>query len=134
MPIMTVIEWTQLIGLGGLVGAVGQGARAFVGLKKTHDAASGANVSLGEMVEGSKLIFSFGMGFVAGALSAIMLIDNIRAVPPEQIFALIAAGYSGADIIEGLISRVPGTRDAAPGQEAIGVPRTTTPAADDSVG
>ncbi len=132
MAIMTIFEWTQLIALGGLAGAVGQGARAIIGLKKAHDAASSANARLGQMIEASKLFVSLGIGFVAGALSAIFLIQDIRLVPSQQIFALIAAGYAGGDLIEGLISRVPGTTDAAPGQEAIGVPSTAT--ADNSVG
>jgi hypothetical protein len=129
------VEWVQLLGLGGLAGALGQGARTIVGLKKLSDAASAANVETSELIVASKIFVSLAIGFVAGALAAIGLVDNLKDIPGEQIFALVAAGYGGTDIIEGLISRVPGTSQAAPGQEAVGVPgNAATTSSDDAVG
>jgi len=128
------VQWMQLLGLGGLAGALGQGARTIVGLKKTNDAAGAANVSTREMIDGSRMIVSLAIGFIAGALAAIGIVDDLSVIPAEQIFALTAAGYAGADFIEGLISRVSGTTDAAPGQEAVGVPATAANGGDDAVG
>lgn len=130
-------QWMQILGLGGLAGAIGQGARAIIGLKKTNDAASAPNVSTRPVIEGSRMIVSLAIGFVAGALAGIGLIDNLDVIPTEKIFALTAAGYAGGDFIEGLISRVSGTQDVAPGQEALGVPAPAANAAnasDDAVG
>lgn len=127
-------QWMQVLGLGGVAGAIGQGARTIVGLKKTNDAASAANVSTREMIDGSRMIVSLAIGFVAGALAAIGIVDNLDVIPAEKIFALTAAGYAGGDFIEGLISRVSGTQDAAPGQEAVGVPANVANGGDDAVG
>jgi len=135
--VLNAVQWMQLLGLGGFAGALGQGARAIIGLKKANDAASSADVSTRDMIQASRLLLSIAIGFIAGALAAIAIIDDLSQVTAEQIFALTAAGYAGADFIEGLISRVSGTRDAAPGQEAVGVPAaaaTTAATADDAVG
>jgi hypothetical protein len=107
---LSTLDWLQIIGLGGLLGAVGQGARTVVGLKKLHDEASEANASVGDMISASRLLVSLALGFIAGALAAITIVDNaIGANGPrlsgQQIAGLIAAGYAGADFIEGFMAR-----------------------------
>lgn len=132
---MDAVQWLQLLGLGGLAGALGQGARTIVGLKKTNDAASAANRNTSDLIVVNRLVISLAIGFIAGALAAIGIINDLGNVTSQQIFALTAAGYAGADFIEGLISRVQGTTEAAPGQEAVGVgPGPAAPASDDAVG
>jgi hypothetical protein len=132
---MDAVHWLQLLGLGGLAGAVGQGARTVVGFKKLYDAASSAHVSLSELVAGHRIFVSLAIGFIAGALAAIGIIDNLDSITPQQIFALIAAGYAGGDAVEGLISRATGSADAAAGQEVVGTAGATPgPGSDDALG
>ena len=114
-------DWLQLLGLGGLVGALGQGIRTLVGLKKINDAASGTSGKTSDMIDGGRLIVSLAVGFVAGALAAIGIVNDLTKVTSQQIFALAAAGYAGADFIEGFVRRVGGTSAAPPGQEVIGI-------------
>jgi hypothetical protein len=133
---LSAVEWLQLLGLGGLAGALGQGARTIVGLKKLGDAASSANVSTASLIAVSRIVTSLAIGFVAGALAAVGILDSPASVSTEQIFGMVAAGYAGADFIEGIISRVEGTRDAGAGQEAVGVGTApaSTSSSDDAVG
>jgi hypothetical protein len=114
-------EWINLFGLGGLAGALGQGARTVVGFKKLSDAASAANVPTAELVTAGRIFISLAIGFIAGALAAIWILDGSGRIVPEKIFALVAAGYAGADIIEGLITKVKPATGAPAGTEAIGV-------------
>jgi hypothetical protein len=114
-------DWLQLLGLGGFIGALGQGVRTIVGLKKLNDAASGSSLSIGDMIAPARLFVSLAVGFIAGALAAVGLIKNLADISSEQIFALAAAGYAGADFIEGFVSRTSATTQAPAGQEAVGV-------------
>jgi hypothetical protein len=113
--------WMQLIGLGAIMGALGQGIRAIVGLKKVNDAVSSSTASMGDVIDPSRLVTSLVIGAIAGALAGVSLINDIHAVSSAQIFALLGAGYSGADFIEGFMSRVTPAPGAPAGQEAIGV-------------
>jgi hypothetical protein len=103
--VFTAAEWLQLLMLGGLVGAVGQGARVVVGLKKVWDEASAAGQSCHEYVVTSRLVLSLALGSIAGALAAALVGVDLSQVSLPQILALAAAGYAGADFIEGAMSR-----------------------------
>ena len=140
---LDAVGWLQIIGLGGAMGALGQGIRAIVGIKKLNDAASGTTASTGDLIQPSRIWISFGIGFIAGALAAVSLITDLAHVSAQQIFMLMAAGYSGADFVEGFMSRetvavtiaTPPTAytpqiPAVPPQPATPTP----PAADGSVG
>lgn len=102
---LDAVSWLQVIGLGGAMGVLGQGIRAIVGLKKLNDTASGTTASLGDLIQPSRIWISFGIGFIAGALAAVSLITDLAHVTTQQIFMLMAAGYSGADFVEGFMSR-----------------------------
>jgi hypothetical protein len=104
---MTGIQWLEVVSLGILLGALGQGARAIVGLKKLSDYSDDKN-PLSTLIDGVRLLISFGIGGVAGAFGAITLITDLSKVPSEQLFAIAAAGYAGADLIEGFITRISG--------------------------
>lgn len=129
-------EWLQLLGLGGLVGALGQGIRTVVGLKKVNDAASSQSVSVDQLITLSRIFVSLAIGFIAGALASIGLMPNLADIHAEQIFAVAAAGYAGADFIEGFMSRVAPAANAPAGQAAMGVGGAGQGAdgADDAVG
>lgn len=102
---LPAIEWLQIVGLGALLGAIGQGARTVVGLKKVNDAASEANGSVRDMIETSRLLVSLAIGAIAGALAAISTVENVAGIGTQQIVALIGAGYAGADFVEGFMAR-----------------------------
>jgi hypothetical protein len=112
---MTPIQWLEIVVLGIIFGGLGQGARTIVGIKKLNDYADDTN-PLSALIDGIRLLISFGIGGVAGAFAAVTLItDFTKSVPAEQLFAIAAAGYSGSDFIEGFISRVSG----GPGKVAM---------------
>ncbi|MFA6114426.1 MAG: hypothetical protein WC729_10545 [Sphingomonas sp.] len=140
---LDAVSWLQVIGLGGAMGALGQGIRAIVGIKKLNDAANGTPASTSDLIEPSRIWISFGIGFIAGALAAVSLITDLAHVSSQQIFMLMAAGYSGADFVEGFMSRQEvavtiATTPEAGGPDAGGTPpppaTATPPAVDGSVG
>jgi hypothetical protein len=118
---LSAYGWLQLIGLGGLMGAIGQGARTIVGLKKLNDAASGTTASVADLLAMNKLIISLALGFIAGALAAAGANLDLAKISAPQILALAAAGYAGADFIEGFMQRAMPAPNVAAGQEGIGV-------------
>lgn len=115
---LDAVSWLQVIGLGGAMGMLGQGIRAIVGIKKLNDAASGTTATTGDMIQPSRVLISFGIGFIAGALAAVSLVTDLAHISAQQIFMLMAAGYSGADFVEGFMSR-----------ETVAVTIATTPPA-----
>jgi hypothetical protein len=127
---MSAVQWLQIVALGILLGAVGQGARTIVGIKKLNDYVDETTPARA-MIDGVRLLISFGIGGVAGAFAAIAIIKDLASVPPEQLFAIAAAGYTGADFIEGFMNRISSSQANA---------QTDTPAAppkapsDDAVG
>ena len=117
----SVFDWLQVITLGGLMGVIGQGARTVVGLKKLHDAASSASVAADDLFVASRVFVSLAIGFIAGGVAGITLVDLAQGVSPDQLFTLAAAGYAGTDFIEGFMSRVSGSPSTAKGEDSIGV-------------
>ena len=122
---MTTAETLQLIAIGGVLGIIGQLIRFIVGMKKLKEdkaemqqlntkitqANSVANVSTNsEMLapvpafSNRQFVISLLLGTSAGILSALFAQD----VKQDKAFfaALLAAGYSGADFIEGLMSKI----------------------------
>lgn len=103
-------NWLELILLGGISGMLGQSARVIVGLKKLNDEADAKQSTLSQLIDPSRLLVSLLIGFVAGALAAIaMHVDNqpidMTHIVKSDIMAYAAAGYTGADFIEGIMSR-----------------------------
>lgn len=93
--------------LGGVAGMVGQGIRAVIGLKKagylqleTMDNAKVFNASY--------LILTLMIGFIAGVISIIIAgLDNfVNNIETDKLLAIVAAGYSGVDLIEGSFNSI----------------------------
>jgi hypothetical protein len=103
--VMSAQDWIWLICLGGLAGALGQVARIVVGLKKANEDAAEAGAKLNEVFEASRLVISIVIGATAGALAAITVQPDLAKIGTETIVALAGAGYSGADFIEGIMSK-----------------------------
>ncbi len=97
-------EWMQLLGLGGLIGALGQGARAIIGIKKLSATASQQGQDTADLISPSRLAVSMAIGFIAGALAATGIFKSLKDIPLDQILAVAAAGYAGADFIEGFMN------------------------------
>jgi len=101
-----VMEWFQVLGIGAVAGVIGQCIRVVVGLKKVNDTASATASSVGDLIQPGRLVVSLVIGAIAGALASTMILTNLSKVTPQEFFALAAAGYAGADFIEGFMNRV----------------------------
>lgn len=105
---MTINEITASVIAGGLLGALGQGIRIAVGLKKLNEenSSQAAAGSPREPFSTSRLVISIFIGFVAGALALLTKQaarnGNSDQFDNEMIVTLIATGYAGADFIEGI--------------------------------
>jgi putative chitinase len=125
--------------LGGLMGVVGQGARAIVGLKKLNDENAAKAPNEQDAFIASRLLVSLFIGFVAGVVAAIALgldkIANIALGDLQILLGIAAAGYAGTDVIEAFLARLPqagstgaGATDAAKrSQRAAPVVLVTSP-------
>jgi predicted chitinase len=93
--------------LCGLMGVLGQGARAAVGLKSASRLPS---PQADQQIEFSAAYFvlSLMIGFIAGVLAGLAIgIQNILNIDPGDIKVLLgiaASGYAGADFIENSLS------------------------------
>jgi len=97
--------------LGGLLGALGQGIRVIVGLKKTYDTSLQTSKKFGEVFEGRQLFLSLLIGFIAGCLGIVVMLDFDSGTKPPLVLSkaviseLVAIGYAGADFIEGFVKK-----------------------------
>lgn len=138
----SAVDWIQVIFLGGLSGALGQAARTIVGIKKVNDLAAAESTDPKDLIVASRLFISLTIGFVAGALAALAMDLSINAIEVAQILGFAAAGYAGADFIEGFISKTPlpeppggaNKRDTPPPEGKAPNPGAESPAKDDYQG
>lgn len=112
---MTAQDVLTSVFLGVTFGAIGQGARMIVGIKKTFDEANAKDVSVAEVFDVKQLVVSLIIGAIAGGLASLALINNPGQLTKESIFVLLTAGYAGADFIEGFMRN-----KATPARKAIG--------------
>jgi hypothetical protein len=100
---------------GGLMGAIGQGMRSAMGLKKLRDKSGSSDAQFSQEFSASRFLTSIFIGATVGALTAFLISDEqMKLVLTKQVLiALMAAGYAGTDTIEGLASKVlPGMTQA----------------------
>jgi hypothetical protein len=103
--------------LCGLLGLIGQGIRVIVGLKKLHEEAvdqttlalpeAGSQTTKAvydDLFDARKLWLSLFIGFMAGCLASLARTDT--EFTREVQLAIIAAGYSGTDFIEGIFKKL----------------------------
>jgi hypothetical protein len=142
--INTAMDWLSLVALGAVAGAVGQSARAIVGLKKANDSAP-AGTTLGDNFDASRLLFSLLIGAVAGVLAGVGTVHDLDHISTELFLGLVAAGYGGADFIEGfMLKNMPNAggdkkqpnkgQPAAAGDKDKPSPTDKPATADDAVG
>lgn len=131
-------DWLHLILLGGIMGLMGQGVRVIIGLKKLNDeVGSKASAALAtgdtqpktsDSIDVSRLLVSLLIGFIAGALAALTLNLPLANGDTKPLFAFMAAGYTGTDFIEGIMSRYLPTTPPSAGTGS-GEPPPPAPAA-----
>jgi hypothetical protein len=119
--------------LCGILGVLGQGVRAIVGLKNAG--------SLNSTTPGEQAVFSLAylalslmIGFIAGVLAGIALnLETIITVDPSNwklLVGIAGSGYIGADFIENAMSVViPGTKPTQAKAPPPAVAAPPTPAA-----
>ncbi len=100
----------QYLILGGLMGMLGQGARAIVGLKGMSDDAKALNVSPNDLFQTARLVTSFMIGFLVGLAASLAYAISHGSIPDvtqnyEILIGFVAAGYAGTDFLEGFISQ-----------------------------
>jgi hypothetical protein len=98
----------EVLLLGGLMGILGQGARAVVGLKGMADNAKALDLSPNDLFEAARLIVSILIGFLVGLAAALIYINTTTPLVEPNFQALIgfaASGYVGVDFLEGFISQ-----------------------------
>lgn len=118
---MSATELLVTIFLSGMMGLVGQGARTVIGLKKLNDANAGKDPGQADLFLASRLLISLMIGFIAGVLAAFALglgkLIGTGNITPEILLGIAAAGYVGADFIEGFIAKTPAiTGGVGPGE------------------
>jgi len=92
--------------LGAFLGAVGQGARAIVGIKKEWEAASLSQKEWKDWFDPRELVLSLMIGGIAGSLGAVLLFG--AEIDQEFLLTMVVVGYAGTDFIEGFMkTRVP---------------------------
>ncbi len=103
---MDVYTALTYVVLGIVSGAIGQGVRAVIGIKKAIEE-SGKNWEewLKDGFNSKLLLLSLFIGGIAGGLASFALLGN--EVNPEFLLGIMAAGYAGTDFIEGfMITRI----------------------------
>ena len=125
-------DWINLILLGGLLGAVGQGIRVVVGLKKLNDQALQKKKEFSSLFSPSTLVVSLLVGFIAGVLGILSLPNvNLAKLDTNQVLLpLLGIGYAGADFIEGFVKK--NTAQFGGGAPAGGASGQPTPPASDN--
>jgi hypothetical protein len=97
--------------LGALLGMAGQGVRAMIGIKKEIDDPKNANRTVNEWFDGREMAISFILGAVAGILAALTQYGPTVELTKNLLFGFVAAGYSGADFIGGIMQKwLPSTK------------------------
>lgn len=88
--------------LCGLAGMIGQGIRAVIGLKKAG-VLQQEKMDFTQPFSSSYLMITLMIGFIAGSLSGLMIgiPGFVTDLKIEKLLAVVAAGYAGADFIEG---------------------------------
>ena len=114
----TPLNTLVIILVGAILGAVGQGIRVMVGLKKVYDQALSDGKPANDLLQYKQLALSlfigFGVGAIAGVLASVMSI-NIQ-FSKSVIIGFITAGYAGTDFIEGFMKKNPTiTQDSTKG-------------------
>jgi hypothetical protein len=98
---MSATEWLGYLLLAFLLGTAGQLVRVGIGFKKMHDKSLATKTKI--PFDHRKFWTSIVLGAMAGLITAVVKWQGSSQIDADFIFMLMAAGYAGSDIIEGLI-------------------------------
>jgi hypothetical protein len=92
--------------LGGLMGFLGQGSRAVIGLKGMSDDAKTLGVSPNDLFQAMRLFISLVIGLLVGVAAALIYImsGGTYMLDWHILLGFAAAGYAGTDFLETFIS------------------------------
>jgi hypothetical protein len=97
--------------IGGIMGMLGQGARAVIGLRGTSDAAKAISANPIDLIQAGRLIASCLTGFLIGLAAALVSLKSgdmtslLNNLPSWQtLLGWFAAGYAGTDFLEGFVA------------------------------
>lgn len=114
--------------LAGLMGLLGQGARAVIGLKGMADEAKSQGVSPNDLYQAARLMTSLMIGMLVGLAAGVIFIANggsgANLFDWHTLLSFASSGYLGTDVLEGFISKY-----LAPDKPAAATPQATNPAA-----
>lgn len=105
-------ELLQLVAIGVIAGALGQGLRTIVGIKKASDevAAEGSTLRA-EGLDVSRLVLSVFIGATAGGVGIFTItgfdVSAGTSISVEMFFGVVGIGYAGTDFIEGFVRTQP---------------------------
>ena len=95
--------------LFGLMGLIGQGIRAVIGLKNAA-LAQASNPTAQSSFNAAYLFVSLMIGFIAGIVAGLALnwndVTGASGIDMKTLLGLVAAGYAGADFIENSFSSI----------------------------
>lgn len=90
------IYWYIIAGF--VLGLIGQAIRVIVGVKKQYDS---TQTGLSQWINKTQLVISLIIGGLAGFLAGLFLSGDV--INTAFYLAILAAGYSGSDFIEGFM-------------------------------
>ena len=108
---MTVNDWISVALFGVIFGSAGQMIRVALGLRKLNQ----SQIAIAEThFSGNRLVLSLVYGALAGVTALVGLasgfgsdeakvLSSSTIVDPSQTLTIMAAGYAGADAIEGFV-------------------------------
>lgn len=102
---MNASQTLTFVALGALLGAAGQGVRAVIGIMKEIDDAKKTNKTVRDWFDAKELVISFLLGAIAGILAAVSQYASDVHLTKNLLFGFLAAGYSGADFIGGVMKK-----------------------------
>lgn len=108
---MPVADWIFIAAFGVIFGTAGQLIRVALGLRKLNQ---GAGLPNSSEFNTNRLVLSLLYGALAGIAALVIIAsgfgsDTLQAfdadtiVEPSQVLTVMAAGYAGADAIEGFV-------------------------------
>lgn len=101
---MTIPATLSFFAIAALLGAAGQLARVVVGMKKQMEMPRTGKGSE-EWFNVKQLVTSILFGTLAGITTALVQFDPNVEITKSLLMGFAAAGYTGADVLEGLFQK-----------------------------
>lgn len=96
---MIAIDYLPLIALGAMLGVLGQSIRALIGIRKIYVTRDNPN----KLIDIKYLMISLLIGFVIGCCGLLLIHqDYDEPLFSHHIMLIIALGYAGTDVVEGV--------------------------------